>query len=651
MANSHYRTTSPKGEKAKIKLDPNVKWINDNWDKWESHWSGKMSEFDGYYDQWIGKPPVRAEEWQANFNKKLTWQAEKTLVSRFHSALFPNSAPLDVDGTEPVDEMQGILAKSIVAHWFKIGKFSKEFLSGMRSSAIYGTGLFEDDWYQKVELKPEFSEVEEDDLRPMVDNESKAITDEKGNVKTYKVGVKKVTREVERYRIVEDRYRVKKGNIFAWRFHPDKLNDDDDFGAMKVEYITFDTLLTRQTEAVKMGFSPFDNMDKIKEDMSSVKEEDTKRLQKDGGFIDEDDPKLQVIHYYGLYPDDKDKDEDGEPRKKPMWLTAVNRKFLLRKRPNPFWHKKPPVFRIVWTEDERPSYYGIGLAQIGKEAELRANENVNIRTDIKKKLVKGRTFYKRTDKKIKKSELSKNYPGQYIGCEDVNNFKPEVVQPLSPDDYKEEETAVNDFREITGATASLSPVNDISQQHKTKGGMQLLLSQAVQKLKPDLLMMEMMGIRRMANRGFLLTMQYFSEPKMIKLMASQDQKKRLRLREMYFLTPDEIKQNVNFICTGISENAEKQEKIEQLVNFMGISAKILPLQAITNYQGIGKQIALYLGFENIEDLINMGEGDPLAPSPVQGMPQGMGPGGPQGPQGGPSMPQGMPQGQPLIQGG
>ena len=636
MPNSHYRTDYPKDEKEKTKLHPDVQWVNDNWDSWDSHWSSKFSDFEGYYDQWLGKPPVRLEDWQANFNKKLTWQAEKTLVARFHSALFPNSAPVDTDGTEAVDELQSILAKSIVAHWFKIGKFSQEFLAGMKSAAIYGTGLFEDDWYQKVELKPEFSEVEEDDLRPMVDNEQNAITDDKGNVKTYKVGTKKVMREVERYKIVEDRYRVKKANIFAWRFHPDKLDDDDDFGAMKIEYLTFDTLLFRQAEAVKMGFAPFDNMDKIKDDKSNADQEDTKRLQKDAGFIDDKDPKLQVIHYYGFYPDSKDKDEDGEPRKKPMWLTVVNRKFLLRKRPNPFWHKKPPVIRIVWTEDEKASYYGIGLAQIGKEAEVRANENVNTRTDIKKKIVKGRTYYNKTDKKIKKGELSKNYPGQYIGCTDVNNFKPEVVQPLSPDDYKEEETAVNDFREVTGATASLNPTEDISQQHKTKGGMQMLLSNSLQKLKPDLLMMEMSGIRRMANRGFLLTMQYFSEPKMIKLMASQDQKRRLRLNELYSLTPGEIKKSVNFICTGLSESMEKEDRIKKLLSFAEVSAKIPPLQAIVNYQGIGKQVAMYLGFENIEDLINMGEGDPLAPTQPQGMPQGMGPGGQ-------IMPPGMPQ--------
>ncbi len=651
MATKHYKTDYPKDTKPKSKLHPAVEFCNKNWDVWDSHWSTKLSEFEGYYDQWLGKPPTRGEDWQSNFNKKLTWQAEKTLVARFHSALFPNSAPIDVDGTEPVDELQAILAKSIVAHWFKIGKFSREFLAGMKSAAIYGTGFFEDDWYQRVELKPEFSKVVEDDLRPMVDNEGSALTDDKGNVRTYKVGTKKVMREVERYRIVEDRYRIKKANIFAWRIHPDKLDDDDDFGAMKVEYITFDTLLQRQAEAVKMGFAPFDNMDKIKDDKTAIKEEETKRLQKDAGFKDEDDPKLQLIHYYGLYPDDKDKDEDGNPRKKPMWITCVNRKFLLRKRPNPFWHKKPPLFHIVWTEDEKPSYFGIGLAQIGKEAEIRANENVNIRTDMKKKLVKGRTYYNRTDKKIKKSELKLNYPGQYLGCGDVNNFKPEEIRSLSPDDYKEEETAVNDFREVTGASASLSPTEDISQQHKTKGGMQLLLSQAVQKLRPDLLMMEIMGIRRMANRAFLLTMQYFSEPKMIKLMASQEEKRKLRLGELYSLTPGEIKQNVNFVCTGLSESLEKIEKIEKLLRFAEISAKIPPLQAIVNYQGIGKQVALYLGFENIEDLIMMGEGNPLEPTgPPQGMPgmpraQGMPPGSQGAPQGIPGQGQLPPQGQ------
>ena len=110
--------------------------VRDAWIKWDAHWGSKMTKFGEYYDRWKGKPPTRDEEWQSQFHKKLTWQALATLVSRFHSAMFPVSAPIDCDTSDNANLFQTIIAKSMVAHWFKVGKISIEFLRGMRSAGI-----------------------------------------------------------------------------------------------------------------------------------------------------------------------------------------------------------------------------------------------------------------------------------------------------------------------------------------------------------------------------------------------------------------------------------------------------------------------------------------------------------------------------------
>ena len=638
--NSHYRTDSTIDQKEPEKLEPSVEYVVECWEKWDQHWSSKLSDFDKWYDQWIGTPPERDQAWQSQFNKMLSWQAEKALVSRFHSFLFPIAAPIDYDKVEMEDEFQGILGKSVVSHWFKVGRVSVEFLKAMRSAAVYGSGFFEDDWYLRKEKIFSVEEEEIPDFRNMVDESGEKVLDDEGNARVTKIGSRKEMRERSRLSVVEDRYRVRKANIYAWRIHPDKLSDDDDLPAIKQEFINFDDLLELQAESEKFGEGKFANMDKIKDDHYKVKEEDLARQRKDGDFDDKKYPKLEILHYWGRYSDDKDKERE------PMWITVVNRKYKIRQMKNPYWHQKPPLFHINWTEDVKDSYYGIGVVQIGQSAEERANTVVNIRTDERKKNVKGGGWYNALDKKIKKTQVQQNIPGLWKQCSDVNTaVRPDPVIPSTPDDYKEEEIAVNDHRDITGATTALQAPSDESQQHDTLGGLKILIGEAAQRLKPDLVMMEINGIRKCANRAIILTRQFFSEPMMIELLASQDELAQFNVGKFYQLQPKEIIGKTQFHCTGLSEAIEKGQNIDKLVKYTEITSKVPPMQAITNYRAIGKQIALWLGLENVEDLVLMNQQAPLSPvqpgQPGQGGPnQGQGPGQLPG-QGGAPQPQGQ----------
>lgn len=632
---SHYNkeeSTEAKGKEEQ--LAPAVLFVKDEWERWDSHWSGRFGEFEQYYDRWNGKQPTRQEEWQAQFTKRLTWQAEKTLVARYSSALFPSAAPIQPMATEVEDELQGIKAKSIVAHWFKIGKFKKEHRKALRSSAIYGTGLFEDDWFQRVDRIPKKIDAEIDDMRALVGPDSKQLLNEKGEIRTEKVGSKKVIKTEWTNEVVEDRYRVLKSNIFAWRVHPNKLEDDDDFGCIKQEYVTYEKLLKIQQEGESLGFEAFpkEAMSELQKSVFKPNEEQMRRLQKEGDYKDEHG-RIELLHYWGYYG-------EGDGEKKKMWMIVANRKWELRNIDNPRWDQNSPLFHIKWHEDEKPSYYGIGTAQTGADAEDRANKNVNTRIDILSKIARMQGWYNALDKKIKKNQLTKNVPGLMRACSDIRNaFAYDQVPGLRPEDYKEEETAVNDHREITGATTSLLPTADVGQQHNTLGGMEILTSSALQRLKPDLEAIEEAGIRQMANRGFLMTMQNFSKPEAIELVASKDQRDRLHLEKIYKLQPGEIRKKVNFYCTGVNESVEKDQNMQRLVQYLQVVSKLEPMQKVINFQNIARRIALWLGFEDVEDFIQM---NPLAPlqealgiqPPGQGAPRPGQPGAQPGGQGG-----------------
>ena len=395
-----------------------------------------------------------------------------------------------------------------------------------------------------------------------------------------------------------------------------------------------------EMQAQKNNLSKFENMDKLEQDRFKISEKDFERIQKDSEFQDKKNPRIEILHYWGLYAE-----KDGE-EKKPMWIGVANRKYKLWLRDNPYWHQKSPLTHIVWTEDEKEGYYGIGLAEIGGDAEDRANTNVNIRIDERKKNVRSGGWYNANDKKIKKGDLQKNIPGLWKGCSDVNaSVKADMPIPKSSqDDYQEEAVAVNDHREITGATTSLLPTADIKEQHKTLGGMELLVGQGVQRLKPDLSMMEIMGVRRIANRAFLLTRQFMSLPQTIELIASESQLKQFNLQKIYKMTPQQLIGGVNFFCTGLSESIDKMQNIDKALKFMEILQKTSPGNPFIQY--LTQKIALWLGFEDAEKFIESSM--PMAQGMPQGAPQGAIP-GQMPPQGMPMpAPQGIPQGMPPM---
>lgn len=621
----HYKTDSTLDNQQSevVELEPVVKYVVDCWEEWDSYWADTLNKFEDFYKRWKHKPPKRDEEWQAQFQKKLTWQAVAALVPRFFSILFPVSAPIEAEATETQDEGYRILAKSIVTHWFKLGKIIKEFLAGMRSAAIYGTGLFEDGWLVKTGTITEKVEKQIPDFRAMVDEKGNKILDGAGNIRSEQVGTKTIITEEKKKKIIEDRYNLKKTSIFSWRIHPYKKSDDDNYPVIKQEFITYNDLLDMERQAEKYGINKFENMQEIKEDKFKANEKDKTRIQNDGNFKDTKNPQIELLIYWGYYSDDE------KEEKKPMWIGIANRKYRLWKRENPYWHQKPPLLHIVWTEDEKESYYGIGLSEIGADAEDRANNNVNIRIDERKKNIRQGGWYNVNDKKIKKSDLQKNIPGLWRGCSDVNaSAKPDMPIPKSTgDDYKEEEVSVNDHREITGATPSLLPTADVRQQHSTLGGIELLQGQGLQRLKPDLSMMEIMGIRQIANRAFLLTRQFMDLPQTVELVASDDKLKQLNLQKIYTMQPYQLMGGVNFFCTGLSESIDKIQNIDKAIKFMEVLQKTSPGNPFIMY--LTKRIALWLGFEDAESFMN---NIPTGTVPPQGtgiqqpqMPQGLPP--------------------------
>jgi hypothetical protein len=147
-------------------------------------------------------------------------------------------------------------------------------------------------------------------------------------------------------------------------------------------------------------------------------------------------------------------------------------------------------------------------------------------------------------------------------------------------------------------------------------------------------MMEIMGIRRIANRAFMLSRQFMSLPQAIELVASEDKLKQFNLQKIYKMEPYQLIGGVNFFCTGLAESIDKMQNIDKALKFMEVLQKTTPGNPFIQY--LTKKIALWLGFEDAEQFLSA---IPMAPQ--GGMPQGA-PVPPGVPPGMPMPPQGMP---------
>lgn len=625
---SHYDTTPTEKPKAEplVSIPPEVKFVVGEWKKYDAYWQSRLSDFDHYYEVWKGKKPERPEEWQAQHNKKLVFQDERNLVSRFHSALFPTEAPIDHSATEDIDEVNAIIAKSMVAHYFKMGNdetVQTEFLKMQRSSGIYGTGYGETEWFQKRAWIFDKGEVEEDDYRSLR-GPNGFLLDKDGNVQTQLLDVKKkVFREKKSYGVVDNRPRLKFTNIFAWRVHPKKMCPEDGYPAIKQEFVSYETLLDMQEEAKALGFEPFEaeGITRLKEMKVQVKESDYSRHLRGGDFKDQDNPEVELKHYWGLYAL---QDEKGTPKKVPTWITIANDAILLRKIRNPHWHQSPPLVKIVWTFDPKESWYGIGLPEIGEASEARVNDIINYRFDNLTKIINVGGSYNANDPKIEKRLLSVSSPGLWRPCsEPGKSYQYDRPPDVTTGAYVEEQRATEDHRDTTGSVASLAPTSDPKQEKKTLGQSQISLHGATERLKPDLKMQELQGVKVVANRFHMLLRQFGVKEELIELLASEDELKRFKLEKMMQIDPKRLIGKADFYCTGLSEFLEKEQMIEKLLKFREITQN----DPTINIQEVNRRIANLMGFPDIEKLVNplplqpqtAGQTPPGAP-PLPGQP-------------------------------
>ena len=523
-------------------------FVVSEYERYDKAHSERFAKAEIAYNNWVGKAPKRLEHQNA-VHVPATFEAEQTITPRIFTALFPNDAPVDVQVEGEVPQEAGLPIKSLIQHYFRVSNVQGEMSSSLTQNTLYGTAY----------------------------TESGSWLTRRGWV---------IGPQGERYNtIIEARPDTKHVNFFEIYPHPAKLRVEDGLPLIRRRFCDAEYLKSLKE-------NPFFKFDDIEEALNSKPP-----VKNDLGLAYEVKPGdvYEMLEYWGPYDENYEKDGKLMTKKAvPYWIIVINRSVIVRSIPNPYSHQLPPFTKTVLFKDAKPSWFGVGIGQVGEATQQRLNKIVNNRLDNVDLILNKMGLYNKNDTLLNKKQFEVSKPGKWIGVSDVNlSAKWMDIPDVTAEAYEEEKIAKQDFREATGATSAMMPSDTQDEQHRTAMGIQLLQGAAGMRFKPVLKNIETDAITAIAMFYFSNCKQFMSAPEWVQITGENGVKTMMQIK------PEDIQAKVYFIPTGISETINKETMIGQLLRFKEITIN----DPTVNRAEINKRIADLMGFKDMDKLI------------------------------------------------
>jgi len=550
------------GRDAQAAKDPCVEWVVKQFEWYEKFHEPRFSKMRKIIDYWEGKPSSSVEaDWQNNVVVPAMMEAEQTITPRICTALFPTDAPLDIKAEGDTPQEDATIIKFLIQHYFRVSDVQRKSSSMLTQNTLLGTAYAESgSWLNK-----------------------------KGYVIDADTGQRVI-------RTIDNRPDFQHVDFFEMFPHPSKISMDDGLPVIRRRFIDEEALKS----IAENPFFKFDDLKKALEDKNAPK-----RPSYDG--IDAFERKeYEVLDYWGPWDltfakQGGAKEETLTQKAVPHWVIIINRKVKVRYIPNPYDHQLPPFVKTNLYPSARPSWFGVGIGEIGLPTQERLNKIVNQRLDNVDLILNKQGVYNGNDPLIKPKQLHVSAPGIWRKVSDVNTSIRWMDTPdVTSSSYKEEELAKNDFRESVGANNALMPSNEPGDQHRTAMGIQLLQGAAGMRLRPVLTNLECDFVAATARFYFSNIKQFMSESEWIEIMGDG-------VSKMIEVSPDQIQRRVRFVPTGITETVNKETQIGQLLRFKEVTQN----DPTINRAEINKRIAELFGFKDTNKLIVAQQAAPM----------------------------------------
>ena len=541
-------------------LEKMAKYVVDSFEKWEKHHEDRFKKAVEAYDHWKGVPPQRSYSWQNAVHVPITFEAEQTISPRIFSALFPNESPVDIElvGEQDDDDDEGLRILNLIKHQFRVSDVQGKAVPAIQQCVLLGTGYLYSPWLFKT-----------------------AWQVEKG----------------QRYQaVVANRPDCEHISFFELFPHPSKLQMDD--GLPIIHRRMCDAEYLKNLAA--MPQFKFINLEE------ALKSEPISTYMSSSNILDRDGQRFQnkkkyeeyeILNYWGPWDHTYiDNNHQNKPpvvyKALPYNITVINRKVVIRQMPNPYNHQRPPFCKFTLYKDIKPSWFGIGIGQVGCPTQERVNKIVNQRLDNVDLVMNKQGFYNGNDPLVNVKKLMVSQPGQWHKVSDtMYSVRWMDIPDVTASSYQEENIAKSDYREATGATIPLMPADE--GQHRTAAGINLLQGAAGERFKPDLRLLETDMIADLAGMYFSNSQQFMAYGEWVQVTSEDGKKKPV------FIKPEDIQKKARFIPTGVSELMNKEVQIGQLLRFKEVTQQ----DPTVNRQEINKRLGQLMGFKDLDKLL------------------------------------------------
>jgi hypothetical protein len=348
--------------------DPMVTFVTEEFDRYEQALQDRFDKAKSIYDMWMNKPPNRTWDWQNAVHVPMMVEAEQTITPRIFAALFPTEAPVDclVYGDAP--EEQGIVIKNLIQHQFRISDVQGEAIPSLTQCTLFGTGYLESTWLVERQWQ----------VDPVSGSRYMAVTANRPDCKAV--------------------------SFFELYPHPAKLRMNDGLPVIRRRFCDAEYLK-------RLADNPRFQMKNLKQALDSESVVDEPTSDDSGKIMNlKKRENYELLEYWG--PWDESYIKDGKPvtrKSVPYWIIIVNRSVLIRGIANPYNHQRPPFIKLKLFEDVNPSWFGIGVGQIGLPTQERLNKIVNQRLDNVDLVLNKQGFYNGNDTLINTRKVAQGF--------------------------------------------------------------------------------------------------------------------------------------------------------------------------------------------------------------------------------------------------
>lgn len=371
----------------------------------ESHYLGVRTRWPRLYDLWRGTWTGRFHPHRNNVHIPLIYSAIWADAAR-KTATSLNMWPIvGFLGYGPDDMATARKRESLISAQMKDDDCFLKYVDLFVSSDLYGVGIFQVGWKRTEEMRV----VEAIDRMPISGKTVKLIR--KGKIVSYD-GPTQEAVDLLDFFPEPGKSRLKTMRWMIRRY----FLDWDDLRLLVKEGV-FDAAEVNRME--REGIAGSD----VTDDNAMIRRFAVRTGMDDESarWMDRYSRPIELLEMWGLVPSELS--TDGVLKRV---VTVANRRYLLRNKPNPFWHNQNPFIANMPSPD--PHYfYPAGKAEIVEKLQIVANRYLNQSLDAADLMIDPMWFYDRGSNLSTKNLYAR--PGRFIPVDGDPNA---VVAPLMP---------------------------------------------------------------------------------------------------------------------------------------------------------------------------------------------------------------------------